>query len=110
MARISPPRGGPAEISWAAFSSTSRRRPEMTTRAPWRYNALASARPMPVPPPVTQATLIRPLAAFSLKGEGQARPALSPWGEGARRAGEGSLRDLGEQPDFFKHHRDRFAV
>ena len=48
-----------ASISAAVFSSGSGRRPQITTSAPQRAMSSATARPMPVPPPVTRATVPR---------------------------------------------------
>ena len=48
-----------ASISEAAFSKGSGRRPQITISAPQRARSSATARPMPVPPPVTNATVPR---------------------------------------------------
>ena len=48
-----------ASISATVFSNGSGRRPQITTSAPQRARSSAMARPMPVPPPVTTATVPR---------------------------------------------------
>src|SRR5262249_15434556 len=54
---------GASPASLAVSSSVSLRRPAITTEKPLRARAMAEARPMPLPPPVTMPTRVtsRPL-------------------------------------------------